>query len=214
MSEQNAGRPLMALTFDDGPNTVTTPQVLDVLAEYGVPASFFLIADNITPESARVARRAFDMGCDIENHSRTHRHMGTMTAEEIRGEIEYCTRRVTEITGRAPDFFRPPYIDLSQSLFDTVELTCISGVGCLDWKKEVSAQQRVDMILSSARDGNIQLLHDSLGNQNTVEALKVVIPALKARGFGFVTCAELFRQKGVVPRRGCIYANVFSPQGL
>ena len=62
----------IALSFDDGPNTVTTPQVLDILEENGIVASFFLIADSITPESAKIAKRAAAMGCDIENHSRTH----------------------------------------------------------------------------------------------------------------------------------------------
>ena len=58
--------PIIALTFDDGPNTVITPQVLDLLEEHGILASFFLIARNITPESAEVVRRAKKMGCDIE----------------------------------------------------------------------------------------------------------------------------------------------------
>ena len=62
----------IALSFDDGPNTVTTPQVLDILEQEGIRASFFLIADNINPESAKQALRARAMGCDLENHSRTH----------------------------------------------------------------------------------------------------------------------------------------------
>ena len=78
---------LIALTFDDGPNTETTPQVLDILAEYGITASFFLIGASITPESARMSRRAWEMGCTIENHSVTHSFMSKMTPEEIRREI-------------------------------------------------------------------------------------------------------------------------------
>ena len=71
----------IALTFDDGPNTTITPQVLDLLQEYDIPGTFFLIGKNITPESAKIARRALEMGCEIENHSVTHSHMNQMTAE-------------------------------------------------------------------------------------------------------------------------------------
>ena len=86
--------PIIALTFDDGPNTVVTPQVLDLLEEHGILASFFLIAQNITPESAEVVRRAKAMGCDIENHTLTHPFMDKMSVEEIRKEVDPCTEKI------------------------------------------------------------------------------------------------------------------------
>lgn len=199
----------IALTFDDGPNTEITPQVLDILEENSVRASFFLIADAITPESARMARRAFEMGCEINNHSKTHGFMDKMAPETIRAEIKYCTDRIVEITGIAPRFFRPPYIAVNQTLHDNVDLTFICGVGCEDWVPEVTAQQRIDRLLSTVKDGDIILLHDMSGNKNTVEALRTVIPAWKERGFAFVTCGELFDLKGVTPKKGKIYSNVW-----
>ncbi len=199
----------IALSFDDGPNTTITPLVLDLLEEHRIRASFFLIADNITPASARVARRAFDMGCDLENHSRTHGFMNQMTAEKIREEVRFCTDRIMEICGEEPAFFRPPYIALSQTLFDSVDLTFIAGAGCEDWEPKVSAEERIRRILDNAEDGQIVLLHDMAGNVNTVEALKTVIPELKSRGFEFVTVPQLFRETGVVPVRNRIYTNVY-----
>lgn len=201
--------PHIALTFDDGPNTAVTPQVLDLLEKYDIRASFFLIAQNITPDSARMARRAFEMGCEIENHSVTHRAMDRMAPEEIRREIDGCTERIVEITGVKPRFFRPPYIAVSPTLFSTVELTMICGAGCEDWVPAVSAQTRSERLLKNAQDGQLVLLHDMVGNENTVEALKTAIPALLARGFRFVTCGGLFQEKGVVPVRGRLYSNVF-----
>ena len=198
----------IALTFDDGPNTVITPQVLDLLEEYGALASFFLIAQNITPESADVVRRAKAMGCDIENHSLTHGHMDTMTVEEIRSEVKACTDRITEITGEAPRFFRPPFIDVSREMYDNIDLTFICGVGCEDWVPTVTAEQRAERVLAGAEDGQIVLLHDMLWNQATVDALKVILPELKKRGFEFVTVSRLFREKNVTPRRGWLYSNV------
>ncbi len=199
----------IALTFDDGPNTITTPQVLDLLEEHQIPASFFLIANNITPESAQVARRAQTLGCDIENHSVTHSHMDRLTREEVRREIAECSRRIADITGRMPRFFRPPYIAVNQQLFDEVDLTFISGSGCGDWIPAVSAEERAARVLSGAKDGEIILLHDMQGNTNTVEALKTVIPALKERGFTFHTVADLFDSCGITPVRNRLYSNVF-----
>lgn len=200
---------LMALTFDDGPNTVITPRVLDILEENGIVATFFLIAQNITPESAEVARRALALGCDIENHSLSHRQMNQMDADEIKAEIQACTDRIIEITGRPPKFFRPPYIAVSPTLFENVDLTFISGVGCEDWLPETSARYRIDKVLANAEDGQIVLLHDSDWNVNTVEALKTIIPELKKRGVRFVTCAQLFEEAGVTPVPGRLYSNVY-----
>ena len=203
------GEMRIALTFDDGPNTSITPQVLDILKENGAVASFFLIARNIDESSAQVVRRAWEMGCEINNHSLTHSHMGAMTAEEIRREVADCTEKIVEITGAPPRFFRPPYIDVSPTLFDAVDLTFICGVGCQDWIMDVSAQERIDTILRTARDGGIVLLHDMPGNVNTVEAVKRVIPELKAWGFRFVTCGQLFDETATRPVRGRLYSSVY-----
>ena len=200
-------QPIIALTFDDGPNTVITPEVLDTLEENGAVGTFFLIAQNITPESAEVVRRAKAMGCDIENHSLTHGFMNQMTEEEIRAEVQACTDKIVEITGEAPRFFRPPFIAVNQLMYDTIDLTFICGVGCEDWVPTVTAQERIDRVLAAAEDGQIVLLHDMQWNRNTADALKVIVPELKKRGFRFVTCAQLFAEKGVVPQRGWLYSN-------
>jgi len=200
---------LISLTFDDGPNTVTTPKVLDILEKEGIVASFFLVGDQITPESAEVVRRAKSMGCDIENHARTHHPLNEMPPEAIRAEAEYCTKKIVEITGEAPTCFRPPYIAVNQDVFDNVDLTMIYGLSCEDWEPSVTAQERADRVLAGAKDGTIVLLHDMPGNDNTVEALKIIIPELKKRGFSFTTCAGLFRRCGVTPRRNRLYSNVY-----
>ena len=180
----------IALTFDDGPNTTITPQVLDILEQHGIVGTFFLIANNITPESAEMVRRAQKIGCDIENHSVTHGFMDKMTPEQIRGEVAECSRRITEITGREPAFFRPPFIALNQTMFDNIDLTFICGSGCEDWVPTVSAEERARRTLANAKDGEIVLLHDMQWNVNTVEALKTIIPELKKRGFTFHTVSS------------------------
>ena len=201
--------PNIALTFDDGPNTVITPQVLDILEENGAVGTFFLIAQNINPESAEMVRRAVAMGCDIENHSVTHSFMDEMSPEQIREEVKTCSEKITAITGRAPEFFRPPFIRVSQEMYDNIELTFICGAGCEDWVPEVSAQTRIERVLANAEDGQVVLLHDMEWNVNTVEALKTIVPELKKRGYRFVTCAQLFAEAGVTPVHGRLYSNVY-----
>ncbi len=199
--------PIIALTFDDGPNTDITPQVLDLLEEHGILASFFLIARNITPESAEVVRRAKAMGCDIENHTVTHPFMDKMTVEEIRREVDTCTEKIIEITGEAPKFFRPPFIAVNKEMYDNIDMTFICGMGCEDWVPTVTAEERAERVLANAADGQIVLLHDMQWNQNTVEALKTIIPELKKRGYSFVTVSQLFEQKGITPQHGWLYSN-------
>ena len=199
--------PIIALTFDDGPNTVITPQVLDILENEGIVASFFLIAQNITPESAEIVRREQAMGCDIENHTVTHPFMDKMSVEEIRKEVDGCTEKIIEITGKAPKFFRPPFIAVSREMYENIDMTFICGMGCEDWVPTVTAEERAERVLANAADGQIVLLHDMQWNQNTVEALKTTIPELKKRGYSFVTVSQLFEQKGVTPQHGWLYSN-------
>ncbi len=198
----------IALTFDDGPNTTTTNEVLDMLEKHEIVASFFLIGDNINDDSAKSVKRAYDMGCEINNHSRTHSDMTTLTAEEIQAEYEYVDDKVFEITGEHTKFFRPPYISVHQIMFDNIDVPFIAGIGANDWDDRITAEKRAKTILKQAKDGDIILLHDAEGNSMTVEALDTIIPELKAQGYKFVTVSELFKAKGIDPDMEKVYTNV------
>lgn len=139
---------MVALTFDDGSALGITDKVLDVLDENGVTASFFLIGNNINDTTAPLVKRAHDMGCSIEKHSRTHSAMTTLTEQEILDEISYTSDVIERITGDKPQFFRPPYIDYNKKMYDIIKLTFICGYGCEDWIAEVSASERVQRILA------------------------------------------------------------------
>ena len=187
----------IALTFDDGPSDTTSLKVLNKLKEYGIKASFFLIGDNITPEREEIIRAELEYGCDIENHSLTHSDMRELDADAIKAEIEETTRRIVAITGKEPMFFRPPYINYNDLMFETIPYIFICGIACDDWIPEVSAQDRARKAIEGARDGALVLLHDSEGNDNTVEALDIIIPELQKQGYEFVTLRELFARAGI-----------------
>jgi peptidoglycan/xylan/chitin deacetylase (PgdA/CDA1 family) len=193
-------KPVIALTFDDGPNTTATPMVLDRLEKYNVTASFFLIGNNINEQSAEVSKRAYYMGCEIDNHSLTHSDMTAMTEEEIKDEISQTSEKIFQITGEYPSFFRPPYIAVNQTMTDSIDLPFISGYGANDWDNTVTAEQRAEKVLAQAKDGAIILLHDMDGNYQTVEALDTIIPALLDEGYQFVTVSQLFEAKNITPK--------------
>lgn len=201
-------RKVIALTFDDGPNTVTTPQVLEKLTKHGVVASFFLIGNNINEQTAKIARRAFDMGCEINNHSRSHPAFPQLSREEMQAETEFTTAKITEITGEPPRFFRPPYIAVSGEMYEAVDLPFIAGFGAEDWLDKVSAEERAKRIIAQAIDGAVILLHDMEHNDKTVEALDRIISALKEQGYEFVTVSELFKAKAITPKKGIVYSHV------
>lgn len=196
---------LVALTFDDGPTVGITNQVLDVLKEEEIVASFFLIGELVTEETRYLVKRAHDMGCTIENHSKTHQFMTKQSESEIVEEITYTTKLIQEITGEAPEFFRPPFIDYDQKMYDNIDLTFICGYGCEDWVPTVSAKERVERLLHDAKPGYIILLHDMKDNEQTVEAIKTLIPELKKQGYEFVTIRDLFKRSGVEPQKNVIY---------
>lgn len=205
---------LIALSFDDGPNTTTTVHMLDVLKKHGVKASFFVIGKNITKESAKVMKRAYEEGHDIENHSLTHSAMSQLSPDSIRKEVASTSSLVKRYVGKAPQFFRPPYINVDQKMYDNIKLGFICGEGCEDWVDSISVDERVKRITASAKDGLIYLLHDFEGNEQTVSAVDRIIPILKERGYRFVTVPELFKLKGVKPKRNVIYTDVMKPEHI
>ena len=191
--------PLIALTFDDGPNTTITMQILDLLEQYHLKASFFLIGNHISDATVPVILRARQLGCEINNHSVSHPDMSVLDREGILAEVTPVTERITSLLGEPPRFFRPPFISTSELMYETIDLPFICGIGCEDWVPDVSAEARISMLQEHVCDGAILLLHDFEGNQNTVAALQTLLPEWLEAGYEFVTVSELFRKKGVTP---------------
>lgn len=199
---------LIALTFDDGPNTTTTCEILDILEENDAKATFFLIGRNINEESAASVKRAYDMGCEIGNHSKSHLNMPALSDEEILEEIQYVEDYVTEITGEGTKYFRAPFIDVNDKMYELIDQIFICGIGCSDYMDTVTADDRYNYLMEEAKDGQIFLFHDAAGNDMTVEAVKKAIPELKAQGYEFVTLSELFERQGETPKDYVMYDRV------
>lgn len=194
----------ICLSFDDGPNLEndnTMNDMLDVLEKHNVPASFFLIGNKITKENSIVIKRAFKMGCDIQNHSWTHPAMTNCTLEQIKEEYEKTDEAIISITGEKPQFFRPPFIAVKDEMYEIIKTPFICGYGCEDWLENVSAEERYHRLLDGAKDGLIYLLHVMEGNVATLEAVDKIIPILKSQDYEFVNLPELFKIKGINPNQ-------------
>jgi peptidoglycan/xylan/chitin deacetylase (PgdA/CDA1 family) len=190
---------LCALTFDDGPDLTLTPLVLDKLEAHGVVATFFVIGQLINDSTAPVIVRAINMGCEIGNHSWAWEGMDEMTAAEIRESVGGTTTKIKEFTGTTPHFFRPPNLKTSETMYEVIDMPFASGVLGFDWAGcDTTAEDRAQNVLSNMKDGAIILLHDVQPPPHpTPEALDILIPELKKRGYEFVTLSELFARKGV-----------------
>ncbi|NLC93071.1 MAG: polysaccharide deacetylase family protein [Treponema sp.] len=192
----------VSLSFDDGPSSDSTMNdMLNVLEHYQIKASFYLIGNKINEKNTKVIKRAFDMGCDIQNHSWTQSDMTKFSIDEIKNEYAKTDDAIINITGKRPEYFRPPYIAVSYEMYDAIKVPFICGKGCEDWLPEVSADDRCNRMLQMAEDGTIFLLHVMEGNQNTVKAVDTVVPLLLERGYEFVTVPELFKLKGINPNK-------------
>jgi peptidoglycan-N-acetylglucosamine deacetylase len=200
---------LCALTFDDGPDAVKTALVLDRLEKYGVVASFFVIGQKIGDVTAPVLKRAASLGCEIDNHSWSYNSLNFAGEEIIKNSISKTTEAIRKYAGVEPAFFRPPNLAVSLKLFNAAGLPAAGGVVGNDWDQSTTAESRAKTVLMGMRDGAIILLHDVQPDPHpTPEALDILIPELKARGYEFVTLVELFKRKGVEPKTGKLWQYV------
>ena len=194
----------LSLTFDDGPNLEgddTMEKMLDILEKHEVKATFFLIGNKISEKNSPVIKRAFSMGCDIQNHSWSHFDMTTLSAKKIIEEYEKTDDAIMKITGKRPKFFRPPYISVNSLMFETIKTPFICAHGCRDWEENISVDERLHLMLEDENvpleDGLMFLLHVSEKNDKTLEVVDRAIPFLKNQGFSFATVTELFEMKNI-----------------
>ncbi len=202
---------IVALTFDDGPDTQLTPKVLDKLDKYKVPATFMMIGQKVNDSTSAVIKRIIDSGFEIGNHSWGYSSMDSMSKADIQKSINDTNAAILRYSGTTPKFFRPPNLATSSTMFDAIDLTFVSGVVAYDWDQSTSAQTRANYIINGARDGAIFLMHDVQPLPHpTPEALDIIIPTLQSQGYEFVTLSELFRRKGVTlsPTDNKLYVNV------
>lgn len=189
--------PLVALTFDDGPHEPYTSQILDVLAEQGVKATFFLIGENAR-RHPDVVRRIAREGHAIGNHSWSHPRLGSATTATVAEEIGRTDELLARLTGIRTTLFRPPYGHLGRSLHGADAVPARRGHLLVMWSVQVddwATDSALTVALRSLRrvePGSIVLLHDGGGNRaHTVTATRWMVGRLARQGYRLVTVPEL-----------------------
>ena len=178
----------VALTFDDGPNARYTEALLDGLKEREVRASFFLVGQCIEGNEDTVRRMA-EEGHLIGVHCMEHRDLTREPEEEAVRQLMDTAAMIGAVTGRTPEYIRPPFGKWSSGLQEAVPMeTVLWSVDSLDWKLQ-NTDRIVQRVLKDTEDGDIILMHDEF--QTSVEAALEIIDNLLAKGYTFVTVDEL-----------------------
>lgn len=190
----------VAITFDDGPDSKWTPLILDILKQYNVKATFFVLGVKVE-DNPQLLRRILEEGHEIGIHSYTHPDMYIASEERILLELNASQRLIETITGHSTILFRPPYSDCMPHTAaelkpfkiaqDMGYLTVAYTIDTEDW-----ARPGVENILKRVRqqrsEGNIVLMHDAGGNrEQTIEALPLIIEYLRKRGDNIVPLSEM-----------------------
>jgi endo-1,4-beta-xylanase len=171
----------VGLTFDDGPITGTTTQLLNALRTAGVRATFFNIGNKVGPNPA-LARSQVDAGMWVGNHSWTHPHLTQMTSAQITSELTQTQQALQQATGQTPKLFRPPYGETNATLKAAeaqLGLTeVLWSVDSQDWNGASTAQ--IVQAASTLQPGGVILMHD--GYQTTINAIPQIVANLTSRG--------------------------------
>jgi len=186
-------RPRVALTFDDGPHPVHTARLLDTLAELGVPATFFVVGKDVDANPALVARMARD-GHELGNHTYRHRYLPLARSRSVEHELRATDQAIVRAAGVVPKVARPPWGGRSPRnvrVFQRLKKRLVLwDVNSFDWKGK-PAREVALRVLDRTRAGSIVLMHEARdGGETTIEAVRMLVPALRARGFELVTVSR------------------------
>lgn len=197
------GRPMVAITFDDGPSKYTET-ILACLEKYDARATFFVQGKSVSgyPETIK---HMSNIGCEIGNHTWSHVKLTAATSDEIKSQISGTNNAVHGITGVYPKLFRPPYGAYNNSVLSVANMPAIMwSVDTLDWKTR-NTEKTVASVKSSAKDGSIILMHDI--HAPTAPAAEQIIPYLLKQGYQLVTVSELLDARKGGAKSGTAYGN-------
>lgn len=180
--------PKIALTFDDGPSAAWTPALLDGLKERGVKATFFLIGEN-ADKNPEIVKRMAEEGHLIGNHTYHHVELTKVSENEARLELADTSAAIVRITGKEPEYMRPPFGAWQRKLEQEIQmLPVLWTIDPLDWTTE-NQDEIVNKVVTEAEENDIILLHDCY--KSSIEAGLRIVDILQEEGFMFVTVDEL-----------------------
>jgi len=195
ITEVSTSQKAVAITFDDGPNPIYTPQVLEIFAKAEGKATFFMIGEQME-KNPELVKEAAEQGHEIGNHTYSHPKLTELTPADCLAEIERTEQMIRELTGKKPVTFRPPYLDYNHETISVVESKGYSMIGALNLEAQDWEQPGVDHILAaskkSVKNGSILIFHDGYGDRSqTIQAVRELVSDLKSQGYQLLTVSEL-----------------------
>ena len=188
----STARKEVALTFDDGPNPLKTPALLDALDRADAPATFFVVGSR-AEAAPDLVRRMAARGDDVENHSYTHPNMALTAPPLAESEILRTSVVIRALTGKPPRFFRPPGGQRNPVVYrlagDYGQTVALWTIDALNYEEAGSSQGLIAFILKQMRPGAIVLMHN--GMDSTIAAIPGLVMALRARGYQLVTLTQM-----------------------
>ena len=197
-------KPMVAITFDDGPNPETTTPMLDALEENYAKATFFCLGQNAGyyPETVQ---REYNLGMEVGTHTYSHVVLTKLGASQLDDEISKSVDAINKAIGVKPTLMRPPYGAVNKTVLSAVggyNLCCMNwSLDTEDWKTK-NADATYNEVMK-AQDGDVVLLHDI--HEYNVDAVKRFVPDLIAEGFQLVTVPELYKARGETLDPGTVH---------
>ncbi len=189
-------KPMIALTYDDGPHTAHTSRILDILDAHGAKATFYVIGQEVG-KGANLLQRMAAGGHEIGNHTWAHQNLTKQSAAQRKEALHMTAAAIEQAAGIRPTTMRAPYGALDEKVKESIGSlgypSILWSIDTLDWKHK-NAQTTVDTVLSQVKDGDIILMHDVYGA--TADASAVLIPELIGRGYQLVTVSEMASLRG------------------
>lgn len=192
----------IALTFDDGPNKKTTNAIIDTLSLNDSKATFFVLGNRIKYNKEVILRQKA-IGNEIGSHTYSHKNLTKANLNEYNEELNSTNILFNEITSDYIKLLRPPYGAVNSFVKENSPYPLILwDIDTLDWMS-LNAKKVSDHVLKNVKDGDIVLMHDIY--ESTAEAVKIMVPELKERGFELVTVSQLAEIKNIKLEKGKVY---------
>lgn len=194
-------KPMVALTFDDGPYTPVTKKILATLKKNDAKATFFCVGNRISTYSS-VVEQAYSQGCQLASHTYAHAVLTKLKKQQIIWQLEKADQAMQKVIGCSTTALRPPGGIVNDKVHNTVNVPMVCwNVDSEDWKSRNKKQ--ILKRCQSIQDGDIVLMHDLY--PTTASAVQTLVPQLIKKGYQLVTVDELFYYKGIKTEPGKLY---------
>lgn len=194
-------KPMVALTFDDGPYTPVTKRILKTLEKYDAKATFFCVGNRV-PTYSDMVKKEYALGCQVASHTYGHVFLTKVKKKQIKAQVNKVDKVMEEIIGCSTTALRPPGGCVNDKVRSVVKVPMVCwNIDSEDWRS-----RNTSAVLKKCRsitDGDIVLMHDLY--PTTAAAVEKLIPRLKKKGFQMVTVDELFYYKGIDAKGGKVY---------